>query len=90
MSKSERTSLWKSWYEEAWEASSEKQFALFDQLQKAHEKARKDNEDLRTSNRLSILKRNKIVACTTTGAAKMASLIKVSRLAVELRFRTSN
>lgn len=70
--------LWNSWCEEAWEKSSEKQFAEFDQLQKAHAKAKKDNEDLRTSNRLSILKRNK--TCTTTGAAKMASLIKVSRL----------
>ncbi|KAL7414053.1 hypothetical protein BDY24DRAFT_350847 [Mrakia frigida] len=76
MSRKERTSLYKTLYDEAWEKSSEKQFAKFKRLRKEHERARKDHDDLRTDIRISILRKTKIVAGTTTGVAKMASLMK--------------
>ena len=48
MSKDERGRLFAHWYSRAWEESSERQFAKLDKARKEHEKARQENEQLRT------------------------------------------
>ncbi|KAG9124064.1 hypothetical protein FRC07_013002, partial [Ceratobasidium sp. 392] len=75
MSMSERATLYDTWYMAASEAIRQTQVDDFESLRRQHTDALQKFQEIQDQNRVTILKRAHIVGCTTTGAAKVVSLL---------------
>ncbi|KEP50888.1 NFX1-type zinc finger protein [Rhizoctonia solani 123E] len=75
MSLTERNTLYDTWYATASESIREAQIEDFDNVRKKHAAARKSFEEIKEQGKVNILRRSHIVGCTTTGAAKVVSLL---------------
>ncbi|KAJ1302896.1 hypothetical protein OPQ81_003195 [Rhizoctonia solani] len=75
MSLSEREALYNSWYMVASDSIRESQVEDFERLQRNHASALKKYQEIQDQNRVNILQKAHIVGCTTTGAAKVVSLL---------------
>ncbi|KAG9092170.1 hypothetical protein FS749_015949 [Ceratobasidium sp. UAMH 11750] len=75
MSVSERATLYDVWYMAASEAIRQSQVDDFESLRRKHTEALQKFQEIQDQNRVTILQRAHIVGCTTTGAAKVVSLL---------------
>ncbi|KAJ1300335.1 hypothetical protein OPQ81_005156 [Rhizoctonia solani] len=75
MSLSEREALYNTWYMVASDSIRESQVEDFERLQRNHASALKKYQEIQDQNRVNILQKAHIVGCTTTGAAKVVSLL---------------
>ncbi|KAF8730672.1 P-loop containing nucleoside triphosphate hydrolase protein, partial [Rhizoctonia solani] len=75
MSLTERNTLYDIWYATASESIRESQIEDFENLRKKHAAARQSFEEIKEQGKVNILRRSHIIGCTTTGAAKVVSLL---------------
>ncbi|CUA71425.1 NFX1-type zinc finger-containing protein 1 [Mus musculus] [Rhizoctonia solani] len=75
MSLSERKTLYDTWYIMASESIHEAQIEDFDNVRKKHAAAKQSFEEIKEQGKVNILRRSHIIGCTTTGAAKVVSLL---------------
>ncbi|KAF8748917.1 P-loop containing nucleoside triphosphate hydrolase protein [Rhizoctonia solani] len=76
MSLTERNTLYDIWYATASESIRESQIEDFENLRKKHAAARQSFEEIKEQVwKVNILRRSHIIGCTTTGAAKVVSLL---------------
>ncbi|CAE6473590.1 unnamed protein product [Rhizoctonia solani] len=75
MSLTERNTLYDTWYATASESIRESQIEDFENLRKKHAAARQSFEEIKEQGKVNILRRSHIIGCTTTGAAKVVSLL---------------
>ncbi|KDN37126.1 hypothetical protein RSAG8_10335, partial [Rhizoctonia solani AG-8 WAC10335] len=75
MSLSERNTLYDTWYATASESIRESQIEDFENVRKKHAAAKKSFEEIKEQGKVNILRRSHIIGCTTTGAAKVVSLL---------------
>ncbi|EUC58484.1 NFX1-type zinc finger protein, partial [Rhizoctonia solani AG-3 Rhs1AP] len=75
MSRNERTALHKAWSIEASDVTHGTQIQKFEQVWLAHKAVSKQHKEITEQLKAEFLSRSHIVGCTTTGAAKFASLI---------------
>ncbi|KAJ1300333.1 hypothetical protein OPQ81_005154 [Rhizoctonia solani] len=75
MSLSERNTLYDTWYITASESIRESQIEDFENVRKKHAAAKQSFEEIKEQGKVNILRRSHIIGCTTTGAAKVVSLL---------------
>ncbi|CAE7233886.1 unnamed protein product [Rhizoctonia solani] len=75
MSLKEREALYNRWYMVASDSIRESQVEEFERLQRNHAAALKKYQEIQDQNRVNLLRKAHIVGCTTTGAAKVVSLL---------------
>ncbi|KEP50889.1 NFX1-type zinc finger protein [Rhizoctonia solani 123E] len=75
MSLKEREALYNTWYMVASDSIRESQVEDFERLQRIHAVALKKYQEIQDQNRVNLLRKAHIVGCTTTGAAKVVSLL---------------
>ncbi|KAF8263570.1 hypothetical protein EI94DRAFT_1772886 [Lactarius quietus] len=75
MSRHERQRLSKSWEDDMRKLAYRSRRADFERLRKHYKDACKSYEDTQDEARRRLLKRTDLIACTTTGAAKLVSLL---------------
>ncbi|KAH9048674.1 hypothetical protein EDB83DRAFT_2507364 [Lactarius deliciosus] len=75
MSLSERQRLAEAWEDDMRKIAYESLLAEFDQLKEQYKDACKVYEDIQDEARRRLLSRTDLIACTTTGAAKLVSLL---------------
>ncbi|KAI9451304.1 hypothetical protein BJY52DRAFT_119999 [Lactarius psammicola] len=75
MSISERERLAESWEDDMRKIAYDSHLAEFDQLREQYKDACKVYEDIQDEARRRLLSRTDLIACTTTGAAKLVSLL---------------
>ncbi|THU97835.1 P-loop containing nucleoside triphosphate hydrolase protein [Dendrothele bispora CBS 962.96] len=76
MSRSERRRLYSHWEYETREMLKISQQSDFNRLREAHEEQLRAYQECKEQVRRNLLQRAEIVGCTTTGAAKLSSLMK--------------
>ncbi|OCH91424.1 P-loop containing nucleoside triphosphate hydrolase protein [Obba rivulosa] len=76
MSQAERNRLDKYWTDEVRDHLQETRLLEFEQLRKRHEEALRNYNEARDEGRRQLLRNVDIIGCTTTGAAKLTSLLK--------------
>ncbi|KAH7335672.1 hypothetical protein B0J17DRAFT_667287 [Rhizoctonia solani] len=75
MSLTERKTLYDTWYVTASESIRDAQIEDFENVRKKHAAARQSFEEIKEQGKVNILRRCHIIGCTTTGAAKVVSLL---------------
>ncbi|QRV96757.1 Zinc finger, NF-X1-type [Ceratobasidium sp. AG-Ba] len=80
MSLTERSTLYDAWYMAASESIRQSQVDDFESLRRTHAEALRKFQEIQDQNRVTILRQAHIVGCTTTGAAKVVSLLSVGPL----------
>ncbi|CAE6444479.1 unnamed protein product [Rhizoctonia solani] len=75
MSRDERTNLHKAWSTEATGLTHSSQVQDFEEFRQAHEETARHHKEIMDQLKADILSRSHIVGCTTTGAAKLVSLL---------------
>ncbi|CAE6460674.1 unnamed protein product [Rhizoctonia solani] len=75
MSLKEREALYNTWYMVTSDSIRESQVEDFERLQRNHAAALKKYQEIQDQNRVNLLRKAHIVGCTTTGAAKVVSLL---------------
>ncbi|KAI9068435.1 hypothetical protein FKP32DRAFT_1561707 [Trametes sanguinea] len=75
MSSSERARLADDWEQKIRRKAYESQLSHYNALRDEYKEACKDHEDMRDENRRRLLRRSDLIACTTTGAASLTSLL---------------
>ncbi|CAE6502582.1 unnamed protein product [Rhizoctonia solani] len=75
MSLKEREALYNTWYMVTSDSIRESQVEEFERLQRIHAVALKKYQEIQDQNRVNLLRKAHIVGCTTTGAAKVVSLL---------------
>ncbi|KAI9456882.1 hypothetical protein HD554DRAFT_1839076 [Boletus coccyginus] len=76
LSQHERQTLHEFWIEEARTAMQKNQQDEYDRLRKRHAEKVQEYNEIKEEVRRDLLKNVKIIGCTTTGAAKLATLLK--------------
>ncbi|CAE6459342.1 unnamed protein product [Rhizoctonia solani] len=75
MSRGERISLHKAWSVEASYLTNDSQIKTFEEFRQSHNDAAATHKEVTEQIKAEILSRSHIVGCTTTGAAKLVSLL---------------
>ncbi|KAG8720713.1 hypothetical protein FRC09_009099 [Ceratobasidium sp. 395] len=75
MSLSERSTLYDTWYITASQSIRESQIEDFENLRRKHAAAKQSFEEIKEQGKVNVLRRSHIIGCTTTGAAKVVSLL---------------
>ncbi|CUA77745.1 Helicase required for RNAi-mediated heterochromatin assembly 1 [Schizosaccharomyces pombe 972h-] [Rhizoctonia solani] len=75
MSRKERTALYKAWGNETIELTHTIQIQQFEDFKRAHEETAGHHKEITDQLKAELLSRSHIVGCTTTGAAKLVSLL---------------
>ncbi|KAG8792975.1 hypothetical protein FRC12_004344, partial [Ceratobasidium sp. 428] len=75
MSLNERSTLYDTWYITASQSIRESQIEDFENLRRKHAAAKQSFEEIKEQGKVNILRRSHIIGCTTTGAAKVVSLL---------------
>ncbi|KAF8599525.1 P-loop containing nucleoside triphosphate hydrolase protein, partial [Ceratobasidium sp. AG-I] len=75
MSLIERKTLHDVWYTAASQSIRQTQVEDFENLRQKHKDARRNFEEIKEQGKVNILRRTHIIGCTTTGAAKVVSLL---------------
>ncbi|KAG8712686.1 hypothetical protein FRC11_014505, partial [Ceratobasidium sp. 423] len=75
MSRGERNELHRAWSIEASHLTNDSQIQTFEEFRQAHTDASEAHREITEQLKAEILSRSHIVGCTTTGAAKLVSLL---------------
>ncbi|KAH7335664.1 hypothetical protein B0J17DRAFT_769497 [Rhizoctonia solani] len=75
MSRAERTKLYEAWSIEASGVTHARQMEKFENFRATHEEASGLHKEITEQLKAEILSRSEIVGCTTTGAAKLVSML---------------